>query len=218
MQRSQTFLGRPTAVIDQYSNINDQGHEIDWTLVPESYRAGAFDVTATANKAIGQTSLTVVALPQDLPKGAVLNFGGDKFARTTNFAAKGAVTVPVAALLTAINNGDKASFMGARCGAKSILPDTVFQELDNGKVLPRDIDAGAAATSNAAKYVSKTYCIENEPTNARGMYGFWTGGGFYENLMPQATGTPKKLPDQYKTELGARFYFQQYGDSTYTPA
>jgi hypothetical protein len=41
-------------------------------------------------------------------------------------------------------------------------------------------------------------------------------GGLYENLLPDATGTPKVLPAQYKTELtaaGCTFKFHQYADS-----
>ncbi len=218
MQRKQSFLSKPAAVIDEYSTQSDQGHEIDWSLVPESYRSGAVEIVLTANKAIGANQLAVVATKADLPKGSLLNFGGDKFARTTDFAAKGAVLVNVAPLLTAVVNGDKASFVPTNAGSKSIDGCTIFQVLNNGKVLPRKIDAGAAATSNAAKLVSKTNCVEDAPTNGRGMYGFYTGGGFYENLMSDAVGDPKEIPADYKTELGARFYFQKYGDSTYVPA
>ncbi|HYC32007.1 MAG TPA: hypothetical protein VEB59_06925 [Gemmatimonadales bacterium] len=46
-----------------------------------------------------------------------------------------------------------------------------------------------------------------------GMYGMIVGGALYENLLPGASGDPAVITPDEKTELGARFYWQQYGDT-----
>lgn len=63
-----------------------------------------------AGAAQGATSVPVAALTGPIPSGALLDFGGAKFARLTAAAAPGATALTVAALPTALVSGDTATF------------------------------------------------------------------------------------------------------------
>jgi hypothetical protein len=97
---TQIFTSAPDYVADPNSIDQNEGGQIDWSRVPDSYRAGTqYTVTTTAQSNAGTTTLTVSAIPADLPVGTVLNFAGaGRFATLTAPAAKGATTLTVEAL------------------------------------------------------------------------------------------------------------------------
>jgi len=92
--------------------LADFGSRDHLALFPAKLLASAFNdlggvyVEVTANAAADATSVSVVALAQPIPAGAVLDFGGKKFARLTAEAAIGATSLTVAALATALADGD----------------------------------------------------------------------------------------------------------------
>jgi len=66
--------------------------------------------------------------------------------------------------------------------------------------------------------IGETEMTEGMPSDAKSGYGIIIGGALWENLLPDATGSPKVLPSAYKTELqtagvGTGFAFDQYGDN-----
>lgn len=208
---SKTLLSSPPFIADRASITRDTGHTIDWAKVPESYRqtpGGTVTVAATA--AIDAVSVTVAALPIALPSGTVLDFGGKKFARLTAAAAKGATTLAVAALATALANADTALVAGS--GPKVIPAGTRMGEAGtNGTIYPR------VASTNPATCILATPAVEDAENHARSTYGVIRGGALYENLLPGATGTPKVILSAEKTELaaaGTGFAWLQYIDST----
>lgn len=83
------------------------------------------------------------------------------------------------------------------------------------------VGSNATATGTIKASRVATEILENDATDknyAEGYSGYSTlvGGVLFENLLPDATGTPKVLPAQYKTELknaGCTFKFQQYANS-----
>lgn len=75
---------------------------------------------------------------------------------------------------------------------------------------------GTITLSWAAIGMIEATIVNGARGNALTGFGVVVGGVLYENLLPDATGTPKVLPAQYKTELtaaGCTFKFAQYGDS-----
>lgn len=96
-------------------------------------------------------------------------------------------------------------------GKKFLVAGTVVGELAGaGRVAPR------VATTNPAIGILETDAVEDERFAALSGYGVMKGGILYENLLPDATGTPKTLSAAIKTELNAAgngFAFEQYGDS-----
>jgi hypothetical protein len=105
------------------------------------------------------------------------------------------------------------AYLNAATGKKEIPAWTVLGLLLGGgsKASPR------ADTTNPAVGFLETPAVEdalNVP--APGMYGMVVGGNLYENLLPEASGSPAVLTSDVKDELaaaGSRFYFQQYGDT-----
>lgn len=101
-------------VVGQYGN--------DWRDDMDYFRGaqpgtGAATIKAPSGAAAGATAITVTALddlPSTIPEGTVLAFGtgvgAAKFARTTAEVLRGATSVPVAALETAISSGDFAYY------------------------------------------------------------------------------------------------------------
>ena len=101
-------------------------------------------------------------------------------------------------------------------GKKEIPAGTVMSEDDNGQVYPRaDADTGTNPT-HTARFIAETNMVEDEKEAALSGYGMILGGAFYENLLPDSTGTPKQLPADFVTELrasGTGYAFEQYTDS-----
>lgn len=96
-------------------------------------------------------------------------------------------------------------------GKKIVYAGTVVGELlGTGKVSPR------VATTNPATGIMETTAVQGETFAALSGYGVIIGGHFYENMLPDATGSPKTLAAAVKTELNANgfvFSFEQYGDN-----
>ena len=86
----------------------------------------------------------------------------------------------------------------------------VGELLGAGKVSPRVV------TTNPAVGMLETSALEDDPVAAKSGYGMIVGGRLYENLLPDATGSPKVLASAIKTELaasGTGFSFEQSGDN-----
>jgi hypothetical protein len=94
----------------------------------------AVKVVVGANAAVDATSVTVAALSGPIPNGEVIDMGGKKFARLTAAAAKGAVSLTVAPLATALVTNDTGTYKGV--GKKSIpsgiLVGRTYAERDAG--------------------------------------------------------------------------------------
>lgn len=96
-------------------------------------------------------------------------------------------------------------------GKKVVYAGTVVGELlGTGKVSPRVV------TTNPAVGVMETTAIQGELVAALSGYGIIVGGHLYENMLPDATGTPKTLAAAIKTELknnGYAWSFETYSDN-----
>lgn len=89
----------------------------------------------------------------------------------------------------------------------------------NGTAVLKRVGWAASGTLTAARSASEI--LETDATdanNAEAYSGYSTlvGGVLWENLLPDATGTPKVVPAQYKSELvsaGCTFKFRTYADT-----
>ena len=114
--------------------------------------------------------------------------------------------------------GDKVTVSGANearfNGTHTV---TVVNDANTWRFAPASTSAGAATGTFAAVVeafgILEANAEEGADYTPLSGVGVIKGGGFYENLLPDATGTPAELPAAYKTELSARFYFEQYADS-----
>ena len=98
-----------------------------------------------AGAAVDAVAIPVAALTEPIPNGTVLDFGAKKFARLTTDAAKGAVSLTVAALVTALVSGDTAYYL-APGRKKRIISGTLVgltnAELEGASVVTAGVPAG----------------------------------------------------------------------------
>lgn len=106
-------------------NISDSILPMPAKVDPSQFPdALAVKVVSTGIVAQGATAIPVTAISGAIPKGAVLDFGGSKFARLTADVAAGAVSIPVAALVTALAANDTAYY--SKYGRKSLPGGTLI--------------------------------------------------------------------------------------------
>jgi hypothetical protein len=205
---TQIFTSAPDYVADPNSIDQNEGGQIDWSRVPSTYRAGTqYTITTTAQSNAAATTLTVSAIPDDLPVGAVLNFAGaGRFATLTAPATKGATTLTVEALDATIPTATAAVYTVSKSGSKTIPGGTVMCRLSGGKIVPRAVRPG----SEVAIGLLIGTAIENMYDHALTGYGLIVGGVIYETLLPETI-------TSYKTELGTNgsgWVWLTYADSS----
>lgn len=213
--RTITYLSRPPFVADPSSVVRNSGRQIDWDNLDDSYRetaATVSTVTLSASAAQGATTIAVEALDDFLPDNTLLDFGGAKFARVNGAKEAAATSVTVDALATDLADDDTATYNLTPPSGPKILPagTVVGEDLGDGKLRPRVV------TTNPAIGILETTAVENDRAASLSGYGVIIGGHFYENLLPNASGSPAVLTSQVKTELranGNAWSFEQYGDS-----
>lgn len=196
-------------VVDQNSVIRTLGRQPNWNRFGARWKHGAVKVVVTAIVAVDATNVPVTALLGPLKAGEVVDFGGKKFARLTADAPAGQAFLTVAPLGTALAVNDT-SYAGGT-GFKSVPAGLCVCEDATGKIIPRS----EAAAETAYGY-TETAMNEESSTDALTGYSVIRGGSLWENKLQDATGNPKVIPAQYKTEMaanGAQFMYDQYFDS-----
>lgn len=216
MGRTTRYSSRPGFVADEHSLQRiPGGRQVDWSYVTDAYRRGALKVKLSAAASATDTSITVDALPAALSVGMLLYFGqSGEYARVSAPAALAATSVSVEALPADLEDNDEATIPGTGDAGKTIDAGTVMCELSSGKLVPRAIRPG----SETSVGLLETDASEMDTAAALSGYGIIIGGVIYENLLPDATGSPAVISSTYKTELqtagvGTGFAFFQYGDN-----
>lgn len=208
-------VGLPPFVIDRDTVVRDTGHQIDWDKLDESYEEGAVTIQTNGAALSGATSLTVDPLPVDVPAGALLEFGSVNVEVTTK-ALAGATTLAIEAASGAIADNTPAYFdANLRLVGKHVKAGTVMCLLASGMMVPRAVRPG----SETAFAILATNADETSinATDAASGYGVLRSAAVYENLLPEATGSPAVINSTYKTELiaaGGFWLFDQYQDTT----
>lgn len=136
MGRTVVYGSRVSFAADQGSLVRDNGRQIDWNYIPDSYRSSVETIQTGASAAAGATSITVDALPVKVQAGTILNFGTYAPVTVTvggGGAAAAATSIPVTALSGPIPSGTVLNFTGA------------------GEFAVLTADAAAAATSLAVE-------------------------------------------------------------------
>lgn len=101
--------GRPGFIADVTSreHVLAGGAKVD---AADFVSADAVRVSVTAGASADDTSVAVAALSAAIPAGTALDFGGKKFARLSAGAAKGATTLAVDALASALTGSELAYY------------------------------------------------------------------------------------------------------------
>jgi hypothetical protein len=195
-------MSRARAIVDESSLERLPGAQIDWASVTaagdgtKSLKAG----TVISRKADGQfqprsysQTITVVV--------------------ASNVATATKVAHGLSVGETVFISGANLSYVnGLKVVATVPTADTFTFEATGANATA----TGTILASRAATAILETDAHQSNLAEALSGYGALVGGVLYENLLPDATGTPKVLPAQYKTELknaDGSFKFVQYQDT-----
>jgi len=196
-------LSRVRPVVDESSLERTPGAQIDWA-----------DITA------GSDGMKRVIQGTVMSRKA----SGKLTPRSTSITLTSVVVASNVATATKTNHGysvgDQVYIAGSNLSYANGLK-TVASVPDANTFTYAASGANATATGTITSNYSATHILETNATdsnNAEALTGYSAllGGVLYENLLPDATGSPKTLPPQYKTELtaaGCTFKFHQYADS-----
>jgi 3D (Asp-Asp-Asp) domain-containing protein len=148
--RNTYVLTRQPFIVERASLRRNSGRQIDWDQVPESRRQTNEVVTINdAGAAIGDTSITVDALPVAILAGTFLNFGTYAPVTVTVNDADvnaGETSITVAALSGPIPAGTRLEFTGAGAGYAQTTADAIAGATTlTVEALPEDIDNAATA-------------------------------------------------------------------------
>lgn len=205
-------LMKPPFIANHKSIMRDTGVQVAFELLTPKYKYGAVAVTITTAAVANDTALAASGgTKKALKKGDTIYLGTGKSAVVSADTAAGATSIPVEALpfTVALNT---VGYHGAE-GGGFVPAGTECDELSDGRVLPSDIGTGGVTCAG----ILETSADEDSSTDAASGYGFIRQGMIYENLLPNATGSPKVINSTHKTELLARggaWVFMQYSDTT----
>jgi hypothetical protein len=155
-----------------------------------------------AGAAQGATSIPVDALSGPIPSGATLRFGADEYATLTAAAAAGATSLTVAALVSALEAADTATYAGAGRALKTIRSGTpvgrTIAERDAGTAY------GPAAAADDEVYLLAFDIVDADVNNDGVLYR--PGSVVKENYLPNVTsiaaGVMTKLRAAYVMQRG----------------
>lgn len=159
-------ISRQPYVVDTFSLVRGPGRQINWARIPESYRQGArATVTvgsggALANATSIPVSVTFLNGGTIIPAGAVIDFGGGKFARVSAPYSSGA-NITVDAIPTAVVENDVATYFEPGTSGRKQLPAGTVLSLDGPT---RTVSAAAVAGNTGTGTigtVSATFAAED---------------------------------------------------------
>lgn len=174
--------------------------------------AGEF-MQLTADAAAGAVSLTVEALEVAWESGDTATSPAIRqLVYVTEDADEGDTEITVAPLDFWVNDGATAT-IGITTGGRFIPAGTVMDLLSSGKVVPSALGTGGVTAIG----ILETNAEEEARSDAITGYSVLQSGIFYENFLPEASGSPATISSTWKTELLARggyWIFQQHSDNT----
>lgn len=196
-------LSRNRFVVDESSLERLPGVQIDWTTVTAGVdgQKRLQPGTVLSRQASGKAqprayklTLTNVAVASNVATATKTNHG---FVEGEQIFIEGADLAYVNGLKTIATVPDADTFTFTATGSNATASGTI-------------------TAARVATEILETEANENQSVAALSGYGTLVGGVLFENLLPDATSSPKKLPAQYKEELksaGCTFKFHQYADS-----
>lgn len=202
-------VSTPGFVVDPAAVVRSSGAQIDWARV-----AASRIVSGTTKKR--------------LPAGIVVSrLGSGKVVPRADTALSGlalsddgAGTVTATLVGHGLATGDTVTISGANESRFNGTFTITVTGDDTFTYAPATTSAGAATGTIVGAIdawgILETIAEESSKTDSMSGYGVLRGGYFYENILPDATGSPKVLPAAYKTELeasGLAYAFEQYQDT-----
>lgn len=204
--RTTTYASRLPFIVDPRSIVRNSGRQINWSKLPSSYIApGEQGKRVVAGTVVGELGGQVVpcAASQTL---------------TSVVVASNVATATLVGHGYAV--GDKLTIAGGSLAyANGAIVVASVPDADTFTYAAVGADASATGTITArptALAILETNAHELSSSDALTGYSCIIGGALFGNLLPDATGSPKALPEAYVTELqaaGTGFAFESYANS-----
>ena len=206
---AQTPISTYGFVADPASIRKSTGAQIAWDQVSTSHNNDAGKKALPAG--------TVVSKRRD---GKVVP-RGDKPIAISAAADNGSGLITVTATAHGLTTGDVVVVEGANeARFNGIFSVTVVNVNSFTYTITSGSSAASATGTLTASYraygVLVSSARQDAPEHAMSGYGVYIGGHFYENCLPDSTGTPQVLPAGWKDELAqasGTFTFEMYEDS-----
>lgn len=191
----------------------------DTSLTITPHLKGTFTVTLDGGVTTTDTSATVLALPDTVKAGTILDFGAGEYLEVTADAAAGATTLTVSSALANIADTSTATVTGASIptasvayiegsGGKTVEAGTVLSHQATSKAVPRSTVTDATP---ATCILLST--VHSDGDMSKVGHGAIVGGVIYENLLPDYSNADFAT---FKTELasaGTGYSWQTYTDN-----
>lgn len=205
---------QPGFIVDRYAMDLNTGRQIDWANVPSSYQ-----------NADGKKLLKAGTAMVERASGKVVPYNGTGAATTltsvvvaSNVATATKTSHGYSVGETVTISGSNLSYVNGRKVIASVPNANTFTFAAVGADAT---STGTIVTTRVAIGLLVSNALEGDPNAAMTGYGIYIGGSVYENLLPDASGSPKVLADALKTDLQytgntTGWHFGQYSDSRAT--
>jgi hypothetical protein len=203
---STTHVLNNGAVVDPQSVVLNSGRQVDWNNVASSFQNSDGDKVIPVLTVMSETD------------------GGLIVPRATTLALTSVVVASNVATATKTNHGFSAGEVVRIEGSNLSYANglkTIATVPDANSFTYTATGANATATGTItvvrrATMLLATEAVEDNKSDAATGYACIVGGTFYENLLPNASGSPAVLSQDIKDELnatGTGFAFEQYEDT-----
>lgn len=172
-KRTRQYIGLPPFIVDQHAVVRDNGRQIDWDALGDTFVDNPQTVKINGAVAKGAVSITVDALPIDLKPGDALDFGEyDPVVVTASAALAAATTIGVTALTGPIPSGTVLDFgtnkfarltADAAAGATSITVAAIPTALAGAETATFKGGQQIAFVETAADAGATTVSVEEVP-------------------------------------------------------
>lgn len=203
---TETRVSSPGAVVDPHSIMLTSGRQVDWAAVGDAFENAAGDKELPAFKVVSEKASGKI-VPRDTPV-TLTSVTVTSNVATATLVDHGFVVGEVVRIA-----GANLAYVNGLKTVATVADDDTFTFEATGS------NATATGTITAiqrATGILATPANENSKSDSLSGYGVINGGTFYENMLPDASGSPAVLSAAIKEELAATglgFAFEQYGDS-----
>lgn len=203
MALTTSYLSRVRPVVDESSLERTPGAQIDWSVITadsdgaKRLKAGTIVSRMASGKVQPRSytlTLTSVVVASNVATATKASHG---YSVGEQLYISGASLSYANGLITIVSVPDADTFTYAAVGSNATATGTIV-------------------ASRVATEILETDATDLNYSESYSGYSTLLAGVLYESLLPNATGTPKVLPSQYKTELknaGCTFKFVQYADT-----
>lgn len=185
---------QPGFIVDRNAMDLNSGRQIDWTNVPSSYQ-----------NADGKKLLKAGTAVVERASGKVVPYAGSGSATTLTSVVVASNVATATKTAHGYSVGETVTISGANLSyvnGRVVIATVPTANTFTYAAVGADATAtGTIVATRAAVGLLVSNALEGDTQAAMTGYGIYIGGVVYENLLPDASGTPKVLSTALKTDL-----------------